>query len=71
MTRTTPRPTGTAARGTAVHPWADVVLPEPEHDAGVMDAAGQLWATLTDLGRSPPSCSATPATCCPRRRWPR
>ncbi|KQS63963.1 serine hydrolase [Modestobacter sp. Leaf380] len=51
MTRTTPRPSGAAARGTAVHPWADVVLPEPEHDAGVMDAAGQLWSTLTDLGR--------------------
>lgn len=51
MTRTTPRPTGPAAQGTAVHPWADVVLLEPEHDAGVMDAAGQLWATLTDLGR--------------------
>lgn len=51
MSRTTPRPSGVAARGSAVHPWADVVLPEPEHDAGVMDAAGQLWATLTDLGR--------------------
>jgi CubicO group peptidase (beta-lactamase class C family) len=51
MARTTPRPSGAAARGTAVHPWADVVLPEPEHDAGVMDAAGQLWATLADLGR--------------------
>jgi len=51
MTRTDPRPTGRAAQGTAVHPWADVVLPEPEHDAGVMAAAGQLWATLADLGR--------------------
>ncbi|WP_369135072.1 serine hydrolase domain-containing protein [Modestobacter sp. I12A-02662] len=51
MTRTTPRPDGAAAPGTAVHPWADVVLPEPEHHAGVMAAAGQLWATLTDLGR--------------------
>jgi CubicO group peptidase (beta-lactamase class C family) len=51
MTRTTPRPSGTAAQGFAVHPWADVVLPEPEHDAGVMAAAGQLWATLADLGR--------------------
>jgi CubicO group peptidase (beta-lactamase class C family) len=51
MTRTTPRPTGAAARGSAVHPWADVVLPEPEHHAGVMAAAGQLWATLADLGR--------------------
>jgi CubicO group peptidase (beta-lactamase class C family) len=51
MTRTTPRPDGPAARGSAVHPWADVVLPEPEHHAGVMAAAGQLWATLADLGR--------------------
>jgi CubicO group peptidase (beta-lactamase class C family) len=51
MTRTTPRPTGRAAQGSAVHPWADVVLPEPEHHAGVMAAAGQLWATLADLGR--------------------
>jgi hypothetical protein len=51
MTRTTPRPAGPAAEGHAVHPWADVVLPEPEHHAGVMAAAGQLWATLADLGR--------------------
>lgn len=51
MTRTGPRPAGRAAQGTAVHPWADVVLPEPEHDAGVMAAAGQLWATLADLAR--------------------
>jgi CubicO group peptidase (beta-lactamase class C family) len=49
MTRTTPRPTGRAAQGWAVHPFADVVLPEPEHSAGVMAAAGQLWATLADL----------------------
>lgn len=51
MTRTTPRPVAPAAEGRAVHPWADVVLAEPEHDAGVMAAAGQLWATLADLGR--------------------
>lgn len=51
MSRTTPRPVAPAAEGRAVHPWADVVLPEPEHHAGVMAAAGQLWATLTDLGR--------------------
>jgi CubicO group peptidase (beta-lactamase class C family) len=51
MTRTTARPVPPAAPGTAVHPWADVVLPEPEHHAGVMAAAGQLWATLADLGR--------------------
>lgn len=51
MSRTTPRPEGQAARGWAVHPWADVLLPEPEHDAGAMAAAGQLWSTLADLGR--------------------
>ena len=51
MTRTSPRPQGRAARGWAVHPWADVVQPEPEHDAGAMAPAGQLWATLDDLGR--------------------
>jgi CubicO group peptidase (beta-lactamase class C family) len=51
MDRTTPRPEAPAAEGTAVHPWADVVLAEPEHHAGVMAAAGQLWATLEDLAR--------------------
>jgi CubicO group peptidase (beta-lactamase class C family) len=51
MTRTTPRPAGTAAQGWAVHPWADVVVPEPEHDAVAMAPAGQLWATATDLAR--------------------
>jgi hypothetical protein len=51
MSRTTPRPSGAAAEGFAVHPWADVVLPEPEHHAGVMAAAGQLWAPLSDLAR--------------------
>ena len=51
MDRTTQRPDGRAARGWAVHPWADVLQPEPEHDAVAMAPAGQLWATLTDLGR--------------------
>lgn len=51
MTRTTPRPQAPAARGLAVHPWADVVLPEPEHDAGAMAPAGQLWSTVADLAR--------------------
>ena len=51
MTRTTTRPSSPAAQGFAVHPWADLLLPEPEHDAVAMAAAGQLWATLTDLGR--------------------
>jgi CubicO group peptidase (beta-lactamase class C family) len=51
MTRTTARPQQPAAPGLAVHPWADVVQPEPEHDAGAMGPAGQLWTTVTDLGR--------------------
>ena len=51
MGRTTPRPSGRAAQGYAVHPWADVVQVEPEHDAVAMAAAGQLWATADDLAR--------------------
>ncbi|MDC5698548.1 beta-lactamase family protein [Intrasporangium calvum] len=49
MERTTARPVGKAAPGWAVHPFADVLLPEPEHDAGAMAPAGQLWTTVTDL----------------------
>jgi CubicO group peptidase (beta-lactamase class C family) len=51
MTRTTPLPEAPYARGFAVHPWADVLLPEPAHDAVAMAPAGQLWSTVTDLGR--------------------
>lgn len=51
MTRTTLRPAGAAAQGLAVHPFADVLLPEPEHDAGAMAPAGQLWTTVGDLSR--------------------
>jgi len=51
MTRTSMRPEPPAAQGLAVHPWADVVLPEPEHDAGAMAPAGQIWSTITDLAR--------------------
>lgn len=51
MTDTTPRPRPPHATGYAVHPWADVLLPEPEHDAGAMAPAGQLWSTPGDLAR--------------------
>ena len=34
-----------------MHPFADVLLPEPEHDAGAMAPAGQLWTTVQDLAR--------------------
>src|SRR5712691_11933180 len=49
MTRTTTRPQRPYARGYAVHPYADVLLAEPEHDAEAMGPAGQLWTTVTDL----------------------
>jgi CubicO group peptidase (beta-lactamase class C family) len=51
MTRTTPMPQAPHALGWAVHPYADVLLPEPTPDAGAMAPAGQLWSTATDLAR--------------------
>lgn len=51
MTRTSTRPEAPAAPGLAVHPFADLVRPEPEHDAGALAPAGQLWSTVTDLAR--------------------
>jgi CubicO group peptidase (beta-lactamase class C family) len=51
LRRTTYRPESPHATGFAVHPWAEAVLPEPEHDAGALAPAGQLWSTLEDLGR--------------------
>ncbi|WP_420841948.1 serine hydrolase domain-containing protein [Haloactinopolyspora alba] len=51
MQRTTARPVAPHAHGLAVHPFADVVLAEPEHDAGAMAPAGQLWSTVRDLAR--------------------
>jgi CubicO group peptidase (beta-lactamase class C family) len=51
MHRTTPTPTAPHATGFAVHPWADVLLPEPAHDAKGMAPAGQLWSTVADLAR--------------------
>jgi len=49
MRRTTTRPQPPWARGLAVHPHADLLLAEPEHDAGAMAPAGQLWTTVADL----------------------
>lgn len=49
MRRTTTRPVPPHATGYAVHPHADVLLAEPEHDAGSMGPAGQLWTTIGDL----------------------
>ncbi|MFI7232161.1 serine hydrolase domain-containing protein [Nonomuraea angiospora] len=51
MDDTTPRPRAPHATGYAVHPYADAVLAEPEHDAEAMGPAGQLWSTPHDLAR--------------------
>ena len=51
LRRTTLLPVAPHARGWAVHPWADLLLPEPTHDAGWMAPAGQLWSTVEDLAR--------------------
>jgi CubicO group peptidase (beta-lactamase class C family) len=39
------------ARGFAVHPWADVMQPEPAPPTGLMAPAGELWSTADDLCR--------------------
>ncbi|MFJ8592154.1 serine hydrolase domain-containing protein [Streptomyces sp. NPDC093598] len=49
--RTSVRPQAPHAGGWAVHPWADVMLPEPTEDLGRMAPAGQLWSTTADLAR--------------------
>ena len=51
MTRTSLLPQMPHAGGFAVHPWADVMLPEPLTDTAVMSPAGQLWSTAADLCR--------------------
>ncbi|MEV0491241.1 serine hydrolase domain-containing protein [Streptomyces atratus] len=51
MRRTSTQPQAPHAGGWAVHPWADVMLPEPAEDLGLMAPAGQLWSTATDLLR--------------------
>ncbi|MFD7991708.1 serine hydrolase domain-containing protein [Streptomyces mexicanus] len=51
LDRTSGRPTAPHAGGWAVHPWADVLLPEPTEDLGRMAPAGQLWSTTGDLAR--------------------
>ncbi|HLT59920.1 MAG TPA: serine hydrolase domain-containing protein [Microlunatus sp.] len=51
LTRTTARPVAPHVDGWAVHPHADLIMPEPEHDAAAMAPAGQLWSTVDDLAR--------------------
>ncbi len=51
LRRTSGLPQAPHAGGWAVHPWADVMLPEPSEDLGRMAPAGQLWSTAGDLAR--------------------
>ena len=51
MDRTSFGPQAPHAKGFAVHPWADVLLPEPAEDHGAMSPAGQLWSTVDDMLR--------------------
>ncbi|WP_046727587.1 serine hydrolase domain-containing protein [Streptomyces humi] len=51
LDRTSGEPQAPHAGGWAVHPWADVLLPEPLEDLGRMAPAGQLWSTTGDLAR--------------------
>jgi len=51
MTRTTLRAQAPHAGGFAVHPWADVMQPEPVEHTGYMAPAADLWSTADDLCR--------------------
>jgi len=51
LSRTSGRPSAPHAGGWAVHPWADVMLPEPAEDLGRMAPAGELWSTTGDLAK--------------------
>lgn len=51
MTDTGTEPGPRHASGWAVHPWADVLLPEPAESYGPMAPAGQLWSSAADLCR--------------------
>lgn len=51
MSRTTLEPAEPYQRGWAVHPWADVLQPEPFPHTRRMAPAGQYWSTATDMGR--------------------
>lgn len=51
MRRTTARAVAPFATGYAVHPHADVLLPEAVQDTQAMGPAGQLWSTASDLAR--------------------
>src|SRR5260370_24516353 len=64
MARTTASPVPPHARGFAVHPWADVMQPEPAEPAGLMAPAAELGSTAGDLCR----CAASAHSAAERGR---
>ncbi|MDQ1104078.1 serine hydrolase domain-containing protein [Nocardioides zeae] len=51
MARTSYGPEAPHASGASVHPYTSELVPEPATDTGAMAPAGQVWSTVTDLGR--------------------
>jgi CubicO group peptidase (beta-lactamase class C family) len=51
MSRTSYLPQEPHATGYSVHHYANTLTEEPAHDAGAMAPAGQVWSTVSDLGR--------------------
>jgi CubicO group peptidase (beta-lactamase class C family) len=49
LRRTSYLPSGAAAQGFSVHPYAGTLVEEPATDTGAMAPAGQVWATIHDL----------------------
>jgi CubicO group peptidase (beta-lactamase class C family) len=51
MARTSYAPQAPAATGYSVHHFAGTLTEEPAQDTGAMAPAGQVWSTVSDLGR--------------------
>ncbi|QIK76470.1 beta-lactamase family protein [Nocardioides piscis] len=49
MSRTSYQASGAHAEGWSVHPYSQVLIPEPLPDTAAMAPAGQVWSTLADL----------------------
>ena len=69
MTRTGYEPTEPHAQGWAVHPWADVLLPEPAHDHGLLAAPGSCGRRRATCAASASGWPRTAARSCRARRW--
>ena len=68
MGRTTTRPQRPHAAGYAVHPYADALLAEPEHDAGAMLLQAGCGPRSVTSPLSRDSCQEACLACSPKRR---